>query len=383
MLVQALLCPGCVERYYPEDDNLYTGILVVNAHLSDQTGLQTITISRSDRLIYPKYVPESSCSVEVENQEGQRITFEEIEPGDYAGHVPAEFIRQDALYRLLLVTSDGNRYESEYTKMHPAPGIDAVYFELESQPTSDPLVNIDGIRFYIDFEVDPDAAEFMRWELIETYEFRNPNHLGFIYSYDRVLKPLPDSLADRQCWITGHVNSIFTLNAGNLGGEDFKFMPFHFVSNETQRLSYGYSLKVRQYALDEPVFRYWDELKKNSQEMSGMYDRQPSFTPSNICNCEDPEERILGFFSVSGVTEKRVFVQDVAGLKKYDVQFCTPYPEIPRLRYMMTADLPVYISEARNPETGRTHRGETVQECLDCRVRNGSSGDPPDYWPIQ
>jgi len=148
-------------------------------------------------------------------------------------------------------------------------------------------------------------------------------------------------------------------------------------------LSYGYSLLVRQFSLDEAAFRYWDELKKNSQEMSGMYDRQPSFTPSNICNCDNPDERILGFFSVSGVTEKRVFVKDVVGLKKYDVQFCTPFPEIPRLRYMLTADLPVYISEAIIIGTDRTHRGETVLECLDCRVRKGSSGDPPDYWPIQ
>ncbi len=64
---------------------------------------------------------------------------------------------------------------------------------MEIHPTVDPDVIVDGIRFYIDFQVDADSSEFMRWELVETYEFHNPDYEGFIYSFDRVLKPLPDS----------------------------------------------------------------------------------------------------------------------------------------------------------------------------------------------
>jgi hypothetical protein len=189
-------------------------------------------------------------------------------------------------------------------------------------------------------------------------------------------------LDDRQCWITGHVNAIYTLDAANMTNETYTYMPLHFVTNETQRLSYGYSLLVRQHSMDAPAFRYWDELKKNSQSQSGLYDRLPSITPGNISNINDPDERILGFFGVSGLTERRFFVKDVEGLQKYDVRFCYPYPEQPRYRYLMTADLPVYVSRAIDPETGSLHTGETVHRCLDCRVREGSSGDPPDFWPL-
>jgi len=383
MLMITHILNSCVERYYPQEDDSVTGTLVVNAHLTNKPGVQTIQISRSDRLLYPEYVPELNCIVEVENQEGRIMEFKEQEPGEYTADIPADFLRGGSLYRLLMQSSDGNRYESEFTQLHLSTQIDSVYYELESQASTDPDEPIDGIRYYIDFEIDPDSSEFMRWELFETYEFHNPNYEGYIYSYDRVLKPIPDSLSDRQCWITGFVNAIYTLDAGNMNDNEFKYMPLHFVSNETQRLSYGYSLLVRQFSMDEPAFRYWDELKKNSQEMSGMFDRQPSFTPGNICNCEDPEERILGFFSISGVTEERIFVKDVEGLEKYDVLFCFPYPEMPRLRYMLLADLPVYISRAVWPLTGEERFGETVHECLDCRVRKRSSGDPPDYWPIQ
>ncbi len=105
--------------------------------------------------------------------------------------------------------------------------------------------------FIIDFQMDADSSEFMRWEMVETYEFHNPDYEGFIYSYDRVLRPLPDSLDDRQCWITGHVNAIYTLDAANMSSDHYTYMPLHFVSNETQRLSYGYSLLVRQHAMDD------------------------------------------------------------------------------------------------------------------------------------
>lgn len=378
-----LLLTGCVERYYPETDDLFTGTLVINATLTNLPGIQTFQISRSDGLIYPEFIPESGCMVEVENQEGDQLLFTESEPGYYSCDVPEKFMHFGDQYMLRVVTSGGKTYQSDYSSLNPPTDIDKIYYEMESHPTSDPDVFIDGIRFYIDFQVDADSSEFMRWELMETYEFHNPDYDGFIYSYDRILRPFPDSLADRQCWITGHVNDLYTLDVANLTGNSYAHMPLHYVSNETQRLSYGYSLLVRQHAMDAPAFRYWDELRKNSQGQSGIYDRLPSITPSNIYSVDEPDERILGFFGVSGVAEKRLFVKEVEGLRKYDVMHCFPQSEPPRFRFLMTTDLPVYLSRAEDPLTGAQVFGETGLECLDCSVRKGSSGDPPYYWPIE
>jgi len=381
-LLIPLCFAGCIERYYPGADDVFTGTLVINAHLSNVPGNQTIQISRSDGLLYPEFIPEESCVVELERGDGEVLFFEEKTPGYYSANVSASFMQYGQHYMMRVVSSEGNLYLSDYSKLTPPTDIDSIYYELESYPTTEPEVIIEGIRFFMDFSMDPDQSEFMRWELIETYEFHNPDYPGFIYSYDRVLKPIPDSLSDRQCWITGHVNAIYTLDAANMSDEKYLHMPLHFVSNETQRLSYGYSLLVRQHSMDAPAFRYWDELKKNSHSQNGLYDRLPSITPSNIRNELDPEEKILGFFGVSGVREKRIFVKDVEGISKYDVRFCFPYPELPRLRYLMTLDLPIYASRAGDPETGEVRFGETTQECLDCRVRKGSSGDPPDFWPL-
>ncbi len=310
-----LLLPACVDRYYPGEDEIITGTLVINAQISNIPGVQTIQISRSDGLLYPEFNPESSCVVELEKLDGDQVSFSESTPGYYSADVPPGFMEYGDQYMLRVLTSNGNIYLSDYSTLKPPTAIDRIYYELESNPTADPDVYVEGIRFYIDFQVDADSSEYMRWEMVETYEFRNPDHEGFIYSYDRVLRPLPDSLDDRQCWITGHVNAIYTLDASNTTSSSYTHMPLHFVTNETQRLSYGYSLLVSQYAMDEASFRYWDELKKNSYAQSGLYDRLPSLTPSNISNADDPDERILGFFGVSGVTEMRFFVKEVEGIK--------------------------------------------------------------------
>lgn len=374
---------ACVDRYFPDADQIMTGTLVINASITNALEQQTIQISRSDGLVYPEFIPESGCLVEVESMSGEKVSFSESSPGYYSAVLPGEFMVYGEQYMLRVLTSGGNLYLSDYSSLNPPSAIDSIYFERASYATSDPDIFREGIQFYMDFQIDAESSEFIRWELIETYEFHNPPYEGFIYTFDRVLRPLPDSLDDRQCWITGHVNAIYTLDVANMTGDLYSYMPLHFVSNETQRLSYGYSLLVRQHSMDAPAFRYWDELKKNSSTQSGLYDRLPSITPGNISNPEDPEERILGFFGVSGISEKRIFVKDVEGLEKYDVRFCYPYPELPRFRYLMTADLPVYSSRATDPETGATQFGETVHRCLDCRIREGSSGDPPEFWPTE
>jgi len=44
--VLMILFVGCIEQYYPEEDDLRTGTLVIDAHLTNTEGEQVIEISR-------------------------------------------------------------------------------------------------------------------------------------------------------------------------------------------------------------------------------------------------------------------------------------------------------------------------------------------------
>jgi len=374
-----LLCNSCIDRYYPDPDSIKTGTLVVDAHLTDLSEEQTIRISRSDDLSRAYANLEADCFVTVIVENGESIEFTETEPGTYKASPPDEFIATGVGYRLNIVTADGVVYESEEEFVHPARRIESVYYEVETVYGNNEGDSLNGIRVFVDFEINPEQLSFYRWELIESYEFRTPDYLGFIYDKDRILKPLPPEMSDHQCYITNQVYDIYTQSTHNLSGTLYRKHPLNFISNETQRLKHRYSLMVRQYSLSERAFKYWDDLKNNVAN-SGIYDKQPSLGQSNICNPADPEEQVIGYFSVSGVSEKRIFIENVEGLEIPDRIFCFPQFEMPRLYFIPRDRLPIFLSRAVWPYDGEIYFGEVEHHCLDCREYKNSQGDPPEFW---
>ncbi|MEZ5072036.1 MAG: DUF4249 family protein [Bacteroidales bacterium] len=185
VVLAGILCVGCVETYSPSEGEGLAGSLVVSAHLTDRPGVQTITLSRSDRLLYPTFLAEEGALVSVEDEEGHLLSFDEEDPGAYEADIPEGFMRTGSSYRLRLVTRDGESYLSDYSTLYPAVPIDSLYWELESMATGEPDVYLEGIRFFMDFTPRPDPGRAHAVKSQETYEYHNPNYTGYIYDIDR------------------------------------------------------------------------------------------------------------------------------------------------------------------------------------------------------
>jgi len=231
----------------------------------------------------------------------------------------------------------------------------------------------------MDFTIEKDSARYLRWKLTETYEIRNPENEPWIYDVDRILKVMPDSSSWFTCWITHELPDIYTMDMGNVEGERFREMPLNYVSTDTRRLHYRYSMLVQQISLSKAAFRYWDELGNNLQSRGNMFDVQPSILPGNICSVDNDEELVIGFFGISDVTEKRIFVEDVPGLKIYkNPTYCAPqqFPKYLQWRHLST--LPIYLSKGFL--YGERKFGQVNKYCVDCRDYKGSSHIKPDFW---
>jgi hypothetical protein len=83
-------------------------------------------------------------------------------------------------------------------------------------------------------------------------------------------------------------------------------MLLKFISNLTDRLRVGYSILVDQYSLNEDEYLYWEKLQSITEQVGGLYDIIPSPVPSNVYCVDDPNEKVLGYFSVSANTSKRL-----------------------------------------------------------------------------
>ena len=125
------LLRSCVERYYPEEDELKTGTLVINAHLTNIPGEQVIEISRSAPLIDPSFDPVSGCLAEVIREDGEFREFLEFSPGYYKAELDDAFLQTGATFMLHVSTPDGQEYESTFDKLRPVPDIDSLYYKVE------------------------------------------------------------------------------------------------------------------------------------------------------------------------------------------------------------------------------------------------------------
>ena len=149
----------------------------------------------------------------------------------------------------------------------------------------------------------------------------------------------------------------------------------HFVDNQTVRLEYLYSILVKQYAISDSAYTYWDQLRTNSSSVGGLYEQQPLPVNGNLYNLTNPDKEVLGFFTVTYVQEKRIFVQNVDNLE-LDYESCAleefdfrigwrGYTEEEYPLYYLLIDQVPWILKGY---------------CHDCRFQDGVL-EKPDFWP--
>jgi hypothetical protein len=136
---------------------------------------------------------------------------------------------------------------------------------------------------------------------------------------------------------------------------------------------------VNQYSLNEDEYLYWEKLQNITEQVGGLYDMIPSAIPSNVYCLEDPNEKVLGYLSVSASSSKRIFIKDhFEGLvSPYTTDACirdTIYEEgpIPNL----DAYVWIIISHPSPPPYYMVITDN--KECADCTVRGTKT--EPDFW---
>lgn len=377
-VIAMALLSSCVERYRPDDLYLKEGQLVINAHITDSPGIQTIEISRSAHPEQPSFNPESGCFVLLLREDGESREFSDsYPPGFYTAELDAEFLRPGMLFQVQVVTQDANEYHSDFDKIRPVPAIDSIYYKVEYMTYTGEDDPIPGIRFYVDFTYNDEAYEYIRWELTETYEFHNPDTDAFIYLNRWTVRPLPEEDNPKVCYITSVLPAIHSLSTKELDFGSFS-KAFDFVPNDQmeQKLLFKYSLLVKQYSVGPEGFHYWNEIGANLQGQGALFDKQPPLLQSNICNIADEDEKVLGFFTMSSVRETREFAEEIPGPDSPNPYYCLPVDRGPGTN--QPTSFPAFFARA-------TYDGVTVYEqvyhyCVDCREYKGSSNVTPDFW---
>jgi len=300
ILLIFLLCQfisGCIVQFIPETDE-DKDILVVEGIITDQPEVNTIKLSRSLPLGSKNVAkPVKGSVVSISDDTGNSYRLRESVPGTYVTDASQFIGKIGRFYTLHISTTTGNttsNYQSYPMEMRPVPPIDTIFYEktiIADQTDGQPPV--EGCQIYLNTHDPTNNCSFYRWEYSETWEFR-----------------LPYTVPNKICWISGSSGDINVKSTMALAEDRVSKLPIKFISNNTDRLKVKYSILVNQYSLNEEEFEYWEKLHVIGEQVGGLYDMIPSSIPTNLWCVEDPEEIVLGFFSVSARSSKRIFIKD-------------------------------------------------------------------------
>jgi len=366
---------SCITPYEPDIESSEKSKYVVSGTLTDDGKVQTVYVSRTSSLEYPGFLGISNCMVTLSDKAGNTFQLNDDGGGKYTIVLDSAIIKPGISFRVNVHIPDGTDIQSDYDSMPSCPEIDSVYYIRKDLATGDEGIFIQGIQFYTDLDGTLDQSRNFRWEAIETYEYHSEYPLEWWYD-GRVHHVVPPDYSRMICWRTTLIKNIYTLTTSNLAENKSKGIPLHFVDNTTTRLAYGYSLLLRQYALSEAAFNYYDQLRVNGVEVGGLYEQQPLAVQGNMHCLTDPDNSVLGFFSCSSVKVKRIFIRKVEGLELDFYNACTPMtlikglPSIPRSQY------PAYLLG-----DGDGYQAVLLnKECVNCLLRGGTNVKP-DFWP--
>lgn len=370
LCVQISILSSCIDPYFPSFDNRTKAKYVVYGQITDQEGYQTISISKTSTVSSPKYNPVSNCIVKIIDIQGNIFTLNEYDPGSYRVWMSKEQLSPDNSYQVQIQTETGIKIESEFDQMNDSPELDSVYYIREDIPTSNPEKPLQGIQFYIDVDGRNINSHYYKWEIEETWEHHAVYPKTLFWNRLTIIKYIPPDYSSFYCWTTQKVKNIFTFSTQNLTQNMFKKHKLHFVDNQTQRLTYCYSILVSQYAISESAYNFWEKLRLNSEEEGGLYNTQPLNAKGNLKSTTNPELEVLGFFCAASVKSKRIFVRNVENLERF-YDKCEP-AELQKGDLNKSAIL--YLMQ---------QDGEFVvlqPQCVICNLFSGTTVKP-NFWP--
>ena len=292
-----LLLTCCVTKFIPQT-NENPELLVVEGLITDQPGANTLKLSSTLPIgIRSNAKPLTGYYVSITDDLGNAFYFRETDTGTYVTD-PSIFIGTIGRFYTLHIdpSTDKNkhRFESYPIEMKPVPPIDSIYYEKveisENNMWSQPP---EGCQIFLNTHDPTNQCRYYRWEYTETWEFR-----------------IPYNVPNSTCWISSNSDKINIKSTGSLAETRILRYKLNYISNQSDRLKVKYSILVNQYSLNEDEYTYWEKLQNISEQVGGLYDMIPSRIISNVRCIDNPDVKVLGFFSVSANTSRRIFIKD-------------------------------------------------------------------------
>ena len=396
LLLMSLMLASCIEEYHIQNNRSVNGIseLVIQGRI--QAGDHTIVyLSRTQPLGSEDDSQSiSHAKVLVVGENGYESNLAEYDAEKNYYIINTVNLPINTPYSLK-VTLDGETYQSEYMNVLESPAIDSLtYQELDNEAFR-------GITLHVSTHNDNDASRYYLWTYEEDWEFHAPlDIVGIgegILNYSQKFYKFSETNTYNYymfCWKHTESSKIHIYNTTPLNENALKEVELIRIPIDDIRISYIYSILVKQCCLDKKAYEYYTLLKKQTEESSGLFTPMPAEIKGNITCTSNPNIRVHGYILASSITTKRLFVyeSDLSMPSEYETE-CSVWRPGDISPNGWTTLWSTYIDKfgaIATTTNGHYLPGDNpdylksklyLRECVDCRAVKGSTKKRPNFWP--
>lgn len=385
IIATAWLFNGCIESFEANFVD-FESALVIEATITDQLKPQQVVLTRTYEFEEDGPSAESNANVSVSDDAGNTFSFQDTGNGIYVS--TQAFAAQSGMtYQLSLTTQDGRSYMSSIAQVTSAATIDNLRTERITNDDGE-----DGMAILVD-SFDPSGnAKNYRYEYEETYRIIAPEWNGTSLIGDPAggcgLLKIPNVTDEEVCYRTDLSNAIVLTSTEDLEEDRVANFMVRFINRNNYIISHRYSVLVRQFVQSNEAYTFFETLNELSGSESLFSQTQPGFLQGNVFSNENRNERVLGFFDVSSVSEERIFFNyddfyPEEPLPPY-IESCVPSAPVifnPGgcvLRPIIESGAGVYQGDNESPGENEGPFFIVPRICGDCKVLG--SPEAPDFW---
>lgn len=361
---------SCIEPFEPTLNDEASKV-VVDGMLTNLPGPYTVRLSLSANPYLPTATPIEGAKVIIAEENGPEEILVETEAGVYKSAEDGMRGMAGKSYKIIIETREDKRYESPFEELKNPHPISSIIPVVEEQYFENAGKEVAGYQFYLNAPPSENEENFYLWLQEGAFRYTTSYPLTDIYDNGDLMR-VDDPFEFSTCYDEHAINEIYTYNTSSLVGNKIENLPLTFVRADTRFLVDRYSLLVKQLSLSEAAYNHWRDIEQQVANLGTLYASQPFQIGSNLTQIGDESEEILGYFTVAGVSEKRIFVDAPFG-KVVDSRCALDPDSFRRVRRDRTL-WPANIYSSVEAGTFFFNNG-----CLDCRTGGGVI-TAPDFW---
>jgi hypothetical protein len=373
MLFTGMLATGsCLESFEPPAITKEYNYLVVGGFLISGLEDSTVVSLSRTQTIYSSsvYAMEYNAVVKIEDEQGNAYVLREHGNGKYS--LPPTNFDHSKNYRLHILTHNAREYTSDFVPILSSSKLDNVSWKevpnnIQITLTTHDLEN--KTRYYL-------------WNYDETWKYSSFDYSKYVIKNGKV-EPRGSSSELYYCWRTNASNQIYIHTTKALSENVLENFPLVLIPDNDVKLYYEYSMLVKQHALSADAYAYWLTLKKNTESLGTLFDPIPSQLRGNLHSVKDPDEPVIGYFSATTLSKKRISLvrQQLTGSRRpyteTGYENCTstvvPLKDVANASGLIIGDVYDLVTQQL------TGYSMAPTYCIDCRSAGGVTARP-DFW---